>query len=187
MKVELLVTLKGTTTWRRGAVFDDAVSPIPGDILREVDNPQVIRVIPKSPFAVTPRTGVNSFEETAFEWGKLPEINDCNDDAVEIKREVKLDSPENYDVDSIIGFDPKPLQGIDGVMAATADMAKSDIPLKPNYIIELNVLIDQSSLKRAAAILGAPYQRLAMWRAKRKEPTKEEIQKIHEEYAKVSG
>jgi len=38
MKIEILKTLKGSTTWRKGTVFDDTVSPIPGDILREVDS-----------------------------------------------------------------------------------------------------------------------------------------------------
>ena len=38
MKIEMLKTLKGCTIWRKGTVFDDTVSPIPGDILREVDS-----------------------------------------------------------------------------------------------------------------------------------------------------
>jgi len=38
MRVEMLKTLKGSTIWKKGAVFDDTVSPIPGDILREVDS-----------------------------------------------------------------------------------------------------------------------------------------------------
>jgi len=174
MKVELLVTLKGTTTWRRGTVFDDAVSPIPGDILREIDNPQVIRVIPESPFAV-PRN-----EETAFEWGMLPEVNNYDDDASEIEMEpepeVEEEQPDEAEVKLTFG-------SVDAQMNNLRNLLKDD---EKEYLIELNALIDQSSLKRAAVILDAPYQRLAMWRAKRKEPTEEEIQKIHEEYAKVS-
>jgi len=38
MKIEILKTLKGSTTWRKGTVFNDTVSPIPGDILKEVDS-----------------------------------------------------------------------------------------------------------------------------------------------------
>jgi len=38
MKVEMLKTLKGSAIWRKGTVFDDIVSPIPGDILKEVDS-----------------------------------------------------------------------------------------------------------------------------------------------------
>ena len=172
MKVELLVTLKGTTTWRRGTVFDDAVSPIPGDILREINNPQVARVIPESPFAV-PRN-----EETAFEWGMLPEINNYDDDAIEI--EVSPDAEIEVSPDAEIELT---FGSVDAQMNNLRNLLKDD---EKEYLIELNALIDQSSLKRAAVILDAPYQRLAMWRAKRKEPTEEEIQKIHEEYAKVS-
>ena len=35
MKVEVLCTLKGEKTWKRGTVFDDAVSPIPRDVMLE--------------------------------------------------------------------------------------------------------------------------------------------------------
>jgi len=37
MKVELLTTLKASRVWKRGTVFDDTVSPIPKDILLEIE------------------------------------------------------------------------------------------------------------------------------------------------------
>ena len=36
MRVEVLKNLKGETTWKKGTVFDDTVSPIPRDIMGEV-------------------------------------------------------------------------------------------------------------------------------------------------------
>jgi len=52
MKVEVLQTLKGSILWRRGTVFDDAVSPIPKEILLEVkNNADTVKVIAASPFA----------------------------------------------------------------------------------------------------------------------------------------
>ena len=38
MKVEILTTLKASKTWSKGTVFDDTDSPIPVDILKEVQN-----------------------------------------------------------------------------------------------------------------------------------------------------
>ena len=69
MKVEILVTLKGTSIWSRGTVFDDAVAPIPGDILREVSNESsIVRVVAESPFAVT--------EKIEHDWEDAPWLDD---------------------------------------------------------------------------------------------------------------
>ncbi len=54
MKIEIIKTLKCSTVWKKGAVFDDAVSPIPGDIIKEVENgSKAVRVIAaEKPIAV---------------------------------------------------------------------------------------------------------------------------------------
>ena len=67
MKDEILVTLKGAKIWRKGTVFDDAVSPIPDNILREVrDGSTVVRVLAESPFAVTETKIEQDVEETPW-------------------------------------------------------------------------------------------------------------------------
>jgi len=46
MKIEIIKTLKGATVWKKGTVFDDAVAPIPGNILNEVRHgSKAVRVI----------------------------------------------------------------------------------------------------------------------------------------------
>ena len=80
MKVEMLKTLKGSTIWRKGTVFDDAVSPIPGDILREVDSgTKTVKVIAteKPIVAVEPEIEIKeTVEETSAVWEPLPPAED---------------------------------------------------------------------------------------------------------------
>ena len=38
MKVEIVQTLKGSRTWRKGLLFDTDKAPVPGEILRELEN-----------------------------------------------------------------------------------------------------------------------------------------------------
>lgn len=37
MQIELNVTLKGTTVWRKGLILDDETVPLPGGLLKELD------------------------------------------------------------------------------------------------------------------------------------------------------
>lgn len=47
MRVEVLRNLRASKLWKRGTVFNDAVSPIPNDILTEVHhNANTVRVLP---------------------------------------------------------------------------------------------------------------------------------------------
>jgi len=76
MKVEILETLKGSTTWRKGTIFDDSVSPIPGDIIKEVSSgSRAVRVMAEDKFAVTKNENeiIKPVEiADGFEWAELP-------------------------------------------------------------------------------------------------------------------
>ena len=79
MKVEIKKTLKASTVWKKGAVFDDTVAPIPGDILNEVKNGSpAVRVIAaeKTIAVVEPEIEIEEpVEETPFIPARLtPEI-----------------------------------------------------------------------------------------------------------------
>ena len=85
MKVEILNTLKGSSLWRKGLVFDDAMAPIPGDILREAKSGhQAVRVITDQAVAEKPIAAVETEieiiesveEETDAVWGVLPEASE---------------------------------------------------------------------------------------------------------------
>ena len=95
MKVEILETLKGSTTWRKGTVFDDTVSPIPGDILKEVSSgSRAVRVIAENKFAVT-KTENEIIEpvetEAGFEWAESPPV------AMLPKEKIPTRQQENVD------------------------------------------------------------------------------------------
>lgn len=86
MRVEILETLKGSSLWRRGTVFDDAVAPIPGDILKEVDNgSRIVRAMAENPFAMT-ESEKETVDETSFtfSWGKTPDVEEPPLDVPEI-------------------------------------------------------------------------------------------------------
>ena len=80
MKIEIVNTLKCSTVWKKGTVFDDAVSPIPGDIIKEAKNgSKAVRVIAaEKPIAVVePEIEIKeTVEETSTLWEKLPPAED---------------------------------------------------------------------------------------------------------------
>ena len=65
MKVEILSTLKGSSLWRKGLVFDDTIAPIPGDILKEVHaGSPVVKVTRDRAVAEKPIAAVETEIET---------------------------------------------------------------------------------------------------------------------------
>ena len=54
MKIEVIKTLKCTTVWKKGTVFNDTDSPIPGDILKElsIGSGTVRKIAAEKPTAV---------------------------------------------------------------------------------------------------------------------------------------
>lgn len=48
MQIELNVTLKGSTVWRKGLILDDETVPLPGSLLKELDlKTGTVRIIKK--------------------------------------------------------------------------------------------------------------------------------------------
>ena len=98
MKVEILETLKGFTTWRKGTIFDDIVSPIPGDILKEVSSgSRAVRVIAENKFAVT-KTENEIIEpveaETGFEWAELPPVAMLPQEKIPTRQQETVDTKQ---------------------------------------------------------------------------------------------
>lgn len=56
MKVTLKCTLKGNQVWKKGAVFDDTVAPIPAGILSEVAKRPGITVDVEDSFSAAPQS-----------------------------------------------------------------------------------------------------------------------------------
>ena len=75
MKVEILSTLKGSSLWRKGLVFDDTIAPIPGDILKEVHAGfPVVKVTRERTVAEKPIAAVET-EIESIESAWDPEFN----------------------------------------------------------------------------------------------------------------
>jgi hypothetical protein len=54
MRIEIVKTLKCATVWKKGTVFDDTDSPIPGDVLKElsIGSGTVRKITAEKPIAV---------------------------------------------------------------------------------------------------------------------------------------
>ena len=73
MKVEILSTLKGSSLWRKGLVFDDTVAPIPGDVLKEVQaGSPVVKVTREQAVAEKPIAAVKTEIETIETVEQIP-------------------------------------------------------------------------------------------------------------------
>lgn len=80
MKIEIIKTLKGATVRKKGTVFDDAVAPIPGNILNEVRHgSRAVRVIEAEKPIAEIKTEIEikeAVEEESVAWAKLPDADD---------------------------------------------------------------------------------------------------------------
>ena len=95
MRIEVLATLKGSSTWRKGTVFDDAVSPIPGDILKEVGS-STVKVMAENPFAVT-KTKIETEEPVVEEspWGDYPSDEEPQQEKTSIRQPEVVDTKQS--------------------------------------------------------------------------------------------
>jgi len=158
MKVEVLVKLKGSTTWRKGTVFDDTVSPIPGDILKEIENgARTVRVMAESPFAVT---------ETDDEYPEPTEL---------FGKEVETTNEAIW----------KPLPEVENYPPEAESLPDPELESEIDTILELEVLLKNIPLKQVAELLRVPYQRVVLWRSGRSTPPDDAVTLIHEEFEKV--
>jgi hypothetical protein len=75
MKVEILSSLKGSSLWRKGLVFDDTIAPIPGDILKEVEaRSPVVKVTRERAAAEIPIAAVKTEIEIIKSVEEEPDI-----------------------------------------------------------------------------------------------------------------
>lgn len=141
MKVELLKTLKGELLWKKGTVFDDAVSPFPRDIKEEIKaKSKVIRIIPD------PSSLFGQEEEPDYEW----EDGEVDTGATE-------QIPEEPPPPEIVAPEP------------TTESEAKETPTI--IFPELEGLIQASgSLAQVARTFGVTYVTVGRWRQKLPKP-----------------
>lgn len=92
MKVEILSTLKGSSLWRKGLVFDDTIAPIPGDILKEVyAGSPVVKVTREQAVAEKPITAVKTEIETIEPVEEEPDVVASEDP---LQEQISITVPE---------------------------------------------------------------------------------------------
>lgn len=141
MKVELLRTLKGEEIWKKGTVFNDAVSPLPRDVQEEVKaRAKTVRVIPDPSFLF------GDEEEPDYQW----EDGEVDPGATE-------QIPEEPPPPEIVA--PEPI----------TESETKETP--PNIFPELEGLIQASgSLAQVARTFGVTYVTVGRWRQKLPKP-----------------
>ncbi len=158
MRVELLTTLKGEHLWKKGMVFDDAISPIPKDIGTEVARgARTIRVLPE------PRKAIKVSDTT-------PEMSE-NSEVVEGQPDVNF-SPMAATEDQVV--------------EAETDNASFITEEKPTkHLPELEGLIHaKGTIAAVANLLNVSYQTVGRWR-KGGNPKPEMLKQIKKEYDKL--
>ena len=92
MKVEILSTLKGSSLWRKGLVFDDTIAPIPGDILKEVyAGSPVVKVTRERAVAEKPIAAVETEIETIEPVEEEPDVVASEDP---LQEQIPITVPE---------------------------------------------------------------------------------------------
>lgn len=183
MRVELLRTLKGSETWGKGMVFNDAISPIPSDIMLEVSQgARTVRVLSEPPKAIkvsdiTPVI-TESFEvaEDMDEIERLVDLSLGQLNPFDPLESEVVDAPE----------EESPEAATEKIVAAETDNASFITKeIFPKHLPELEGLIHvKGTIAAAANLLGVSYQTILRWR-KGTKPKPAMLKKIKREYKKL--